>query len=219
MARRPDATLQEIAKRRGADLEQWTLDVAGPEAAPRLEAWLRRQNADAYERAVLINNAGLLGPVGPIDLGQVDVLAAVVRVGLEAPLLLTAAFLRVTRPWRAQRRVLNVSSGAGRSAIAGWAAYCAVKAGLDHFSRVAALDEAPLENPARIVSLAPGIIDTDMQLAARSADPARFPDQPRFKEFKESGQLASVDDAAARLLAFLDRDDFGSKPVADVRND
>jgi NAD(P)-dependent dehydrogenase (short-subunit alcohol dehydrogenase family) len=139
-------------------------------------------------------------------------------VGLEAPMLLTSAFLRATRAWAVDKRVLNVSSGAGRRAIAGWSAYCAAKAGLDHFSRVSALDEPQRPNPARIVSLAPGVIDTDMQAQLRSADPAGFPDKPRFEELKASGQLASPDAAARRVLAFLARPDFGTEPVADARD-
>ncbi len=57
-------------------------------------------------------------------------------------MLLTRAFLRATRDWGVPRKVLNISSGAGKKPLSGTAAYCAVKAGLDHFSRVVALDEA-----------------------------------------------------------------------------
>jgi hypothetical protein len=35
---------------------------------------------------------------------------------------------------------------------------------------------------------------------------------------KSSGQLATPDAAAARVLAYLARADFGSNPVADVRD-
>jgi len=133
-------------------------------------------------------------------------------------MLLTRAFLRVTRDWSVPRKVLNISSGAGKKPLAGTAAYCAVKAGLDHFSRVVALDEANGKNGALIVSLAPGVIDTDMQTKLRESDPSAFPDQPRFAAMKTDGQLASAGDAAAKVLAFLDRPDFGTHPVADVRD-
>jgi sepiapterin reductase len=219
MSRQPDHTLEATAAMKGAKIEQWALDLAhGVGAAAKLEAWLRAQPRDRFASATLINNAGLLGTVGPLDAADGETLAAVLRVGLEAPLLLTGAFLRATRRWSAQRRVVNVSSGAGRRPIAGWAAYCAAKAGLDQFSRVVALDEQGQPNPARIVSLAPGVIDTDMQTHLRAADPAGFPDLERFKQLKASGQLASPDAAAARVLAYLQRADFGTDPVADVRD-
>jgi NAD(P)-dependent dehydrogenase (short-subunit alcohol dehydrogenase family) len=101
--------------------------------------------------------------------------------------------------------------------MAGAAAYCAAKAGMDHFSRAVALDEAARPNGARIVSLAPGVIDTDMQVALRSADASGFPEQSMFKGLKANGQLTSTADAAARVLAFLARPDFGSEPVGDIR--
>lgn len=219
ISRKPDPTLEARAAAAGAKLEQWALDLAhGIGAAARLETWLHGQPRDRFSTATLINNAGLLGKVGPIDASDAETLAAVLRVGLEAPMVLTSAFLRATRAWAAQRRVLNVSSGAGRRPIAGWAAYCAAKAGLDHFSRVTALDEQRLPNPAKIVSLAPGVVDTDMQGELRASDPAGFPDIEQFKQLKASGQLATPDAAAARVLAYLARADFGANPVADVRD-
>jgi NAD(P)-dependent dehydrogenase (short-subunit alcohol dehydrogenase family) len=102
--------------------------------------------------------------------------------------------------------------------MAASAVYCATKAGLDHFSRSAALDEALLANPAHIVSLAPGVIDTDMQTDLRSGNPTGFPDQANFIQLKQSGSLTSPADAAARVLGFLARGDFGSNAVADVRD-
>lgn len=219
LSRHPDPSLAEAAKTAGTALEQWALDLGHDiGAAARLEAWLHQRRPSLFTSATLINNAGLLGPVGPIERGEADTVAAVLRVGLEAPMLLTAAFLRATRAWAIDKRVLNISSGAGRRAITGWAPYCAAKAGLDHFSRVVALDEALLPNAARIVALAPGVIDTDMQGELRAAESTGFPEQSNFIELKNTGQLTSPDAGAARVLAHLNRDDFGRNPVADVRD-
>lgn len=218
MSRRPDLALQDKARAAGATLEQWTLDIGHDVGtAARLETWLHQHAAAGLASAALINNAGVFGRAGPIEASDADTLAAVMRVDLEAPMLLTAAFLRATRSWSIDKRVLNISSGAGRRAIAGWAAYCAAKAGLDHFSRVVAADEALLSNPARIVALAPGVIDTDMQAELRASESAGFPEQQNFIQLKASGQLPTPQAAAARVLAFLHRDDFGREPVADVR--
>ena len=83
---------------------------------------------------------------------------------------------------------------------------------------MATADEALLPNPARIVSLAPGVIDTDMQGELRASDAAGFPEQKTFIELKDRGQLTSADAGAARVLAHLNRADFGRNPVADVRD-
>ena len=97
-------------------------------------------------------------------------------------------------------------------------AYCAAKAGMDHFTRCLALDEARKPHGARVCSLAPGVIDTDMQTQLRSANAAQFPDAHNFAQLKAGGQLTSPADAAVRVLAWLERRDFGNPPVADVRD-
>jgi NAD(P)-dependent dehydrogenase (short-subunit alcohol dehydrogenase family) len=219
LSRHPDPALGDAARAAGTVLEQWALDLSHDiGSAARFETWLHQHSAAQFASATLINNAGLVGRVGPIDASDADTLAAVLRVGLEAPMLLASVFLRATRTWAIDKRVLNISSGAGRRPIAGWSAYSAAKAGLDQFSRVTALDEPHRPNPARIVSLAPGVIDTDMQGQLRAADPAGFPDQANFIGMKASGQLPTPEAAAARVLAYLARADFGTQPVADVRD-
>ena len=65
--------------------------------------------------------------------------------------------------------------------MASQAAYCAAKAGMDHFTRCVALDEAIKPHGAKVCSLAPGVIDTDMQVQLRGADPAAFP-PPEFRQ-------------------------------------
>jgi len=219
LSRKTDPELDALAKARGATLLQWSQDLADPvPASARVTAWLAQQDAQAFDSATLINNAGTVGRLGPLAQGEASDLSQSIRVGLEAPLLLTAAFLGATRAWRGKRKVLNISSGLGRNAMASQAPYCAAKAGMDHFSRAVALEEAALPNGARIVSLAPGVIDTDMQVQMRGTDVSLFPDQGRFAKLKADGQLTSPEAAAARLLAYLAREDFGTTPVADVRD-
>jgi NAD(P)-dependent dehydrogenase (short-subunit alcohol dehydrogenase family) len=216
LARQPDDTLQAVADASGARLEQWPVDLSAPhDVAARLEAWLAALPPAQVRGVALVNNAALLTPPGPITATDPARLAEALRVGLEAPLLLTRAFLRATAGWTVPKKVLNVSSGLGRWAMAGSAPYCAIKAGIDHFSR--ALAEALKPHGARVVALAPGVIDTDMQVQLRGADPSVFVEQQRFATMKNNGVLDSPDAAAAKVLAFLDRRDFGAQPVADVR--
>lgn len=202
----------------GANIEQWAADLA--DAAPvaaRLESWLRAVDPATLASLTLINNAGVVSQLAPLaDVDSAD-LARALRVGLEAPTLLSAAFLRASAGWPLPRKVLLVSSGLGRRAMAGSASYCAAKAGLDHLARAVALEEAARPNGARIVSLAPGVIDTDMQIQLRGADPLSFPAREMFVGLKAGGQLDSPELAATRLLAWLARADFGQNPVGDVR--
>jgi benzil reductase ((S)-benzoin forming) len=200
-------------------LEQWACDLADPvPVAQRLGAWLGRFDPSHFASASLINNAALLTDPAPLADTDLLALSAATRVGLEAPLVLTAAFLRATRAWSAQRRVLHISSGLGRRGMASSGPYCAVKAGLDNLARAQALEEALQPNGAKVCSLAPGVIDTDMQVQLRGADASAFPDRQTFVQMKSGGQLASPAAAAAKVVAYLHRQDFGANPVGDVRD-
>ncbi|MFY3383130.1 SDR family NAD(P)-dependent oxidoreductase [Paracidovorax sp. MALMAid1276] len=223
IARSANPELADVAQAAGATLHQWQQDLSqGAQAAAQLQDWLQAQGPEAFASATLINNAGVIPRIAPLSASahpnDLADLAHALRVGLEAPMQLTAAFLGATDAWTVPRKVLNISSGLGRRAMASQAAYCAAKAGMDHFTRCVALDEALKPHGAKVCSLAPGVIDTDMQVQLRGADAAAFPDRQNFANLKAGGQLTSPQDAATRVLAWLDRADFGTNPVADVRD-
>jgi benzil reductase ((S)-benzoin forming) len=224
ISRQVSEGLASAANDGGATLLQWSQDLSDTTAsAQRLQDWLQGLDPHSLSSATLINNAGVIPHIGPLDTCPPEQLANALRVGLEAPMQLTGAFLRATgawveNGWRGTRKVLNISSGLGRRPMAAQAVYCAAKAGMDHFTRCSALDEAQQEQGAKLVSLAPGVIDTDMQMQLRAGDPAAFPDRQRFIDLKQRGQLTSPAVAASQVLAWLDRPDFGDQPVADVRD-
>ncbi len=219
ISRQRNDSLGAKAEASGAHCEQWQLDLAQPvEAAAALQVWIATLDGATFDSAALINNAAALTRIGPVDECSDAALASALRVGLEAPLLLSAAFLRATRGWAVDKRVLNISSGLGRRAMAGQASYCASKAGMDHLTRAMALDEANRPNGAKLVSLAPGVIDTDMQVQLRAGDAAGFPEKASFIGLKDKRQLTSATDAAARVIGYLTRADFGASAVADVRD-
>lgn len=219
ISRQTNDELTALAAQSGASLTQWSQDLAqGVAASERLGTWLGTQAGKAWASVTLINNAGVIPRIGPMSQADAADLGHALRVGLEAPMQLTAAFLAATEHWSAPRKVLNISSGLGRRAMASQAGYCAAKAGMDHFTRCLALEEALKPLGAKVCSLAPGVIDTDMQVQLRGADASAFPDQAGFIQLKAGGQLASAGDAATRILAFLARADFGAHPVADIRD-
>lgn len=217
ISRKENADLAARATQAGCPLEQWPLDLShSREAAAMLRQWLGRPGA-RHASATLINNAGVIPKIAPLSDCDADDLANALRVGLEAPMALSGAFLAATAGWQVPRKILNISSGLGRRPMASQAAYCAAKAGMDHYTRCLALEEALKPHGARVCALAPGVIDTDMQLQLRNADAQAFPDRARFEQLKRGGQLDSPEAAARKVLAYLARPDFGSEPVADVR--
>jgi benzil reductase ((S)-benzoin forming) len=222
ISRKSNSSLQKTANEANVLVEQWQLDLADSVvAAKHLQAWLADFSSTPapFASATLINNAGVIADIGPLSDAQATNLANAIRVGLEAPLQLCAAFLHGTRDWTSDKKILNISSGLGRRAMASQSAYCAAKAGMDHFTRCLAMDEALKTHGAKVCSLAPGVIDTDMQIQLRAADVAKFPDKAGFVAMKDTGQLSSPEQAAAKLITYLRRADFGSNPVADVRDE
>ncbi|MFT4192516.1 MAG: SDR family NAD(P)-dependent oxidoreductase [Comamonas sp.] len=219
LSRKTSEALQLAAAQAEVGLEQWPQDLSlGGEAAVRLEGWLAALPHPPLQSATLINNAGMVPHIGPLGELPANDIALALRVGIEAPMQLTAAFLRATQGWDAtRRRVLNISSGLGRRPMASQAAYCAAKAALDHFTRCVALEEVLRPNGAQVCALAPGVIDTDMQVQMRSEASGPFPDRARFEQLKHEGLLTAPGEAARQILAYLERADFGSRPVADIR--
>ena len=219
ISRHANDALASTAQQSDASLIQWTHDLSdGQGASERLSTWLEHLDPANFSSATLINNAGMIPQIGPLSQADAKDLAQALRVGLEAPLQLCAAFLGSTENWGLPRRVLNISSGLGRRAMASQAGYCAAKAGMDHFTRCLALDEALKPHGAKVCSLAPGVIDIDMQVQLRGASRNAFPDQANFAQLKDKGLLSSPAQAASQVLAYLARTDFGLHPVADVRD-
>lgn len=157
----------------------------------------------------LINNAGTVEPIGYAASHTGKQLNASITLNLTAPMATAAAFLHETAERNAKRRIVNISSGAGRKQVQGWSAYCTGKAGLDHYTACIAAEYADLA----AVSVAPGIIDTDMQQTIRKSGKEQFPQIERFREYKESGQLSSPEETAEGLVALMARADFGQLPV------
>ena len=172
-----------------------------------LARWLRDEGA-----TLLVNNAGVVSPVGP--LAEQDPLAALraATLNVAAPLALAAGVVRASR---GERRILHVSSGAGRNAYPGWSVYCATKAALDRHAETVLLDG---DSTLRCCSLAPGVIDTGMQAEIRAMPEANFPMKERFVQMKQEGALASPQECAGKLVDFLLAPGFGQQAVADLRD-
>jgi benzil reductase ((S)-benzoin forming) len=193
--------------------EEVELDLADGAA---LAAWLAGSKLAAYldgtGAVLLLNNAGMVSPVGPLDKQDPQAVLRAVTLNVGAPMALAAAVVRAADG--AQRRILHISSGAGRHAYPGWSVYCATKAALDQHARAVGLDA---DRGVQICSLAPGVIDTGMQAEIRATPEERFPMRQRFVDLKETGTLVDPDVCAEQLVDYLLGADFGDEAVADLR--
>ncbi|HEY53018.1 MAG TPA: SDR family NAD(P)-dependent oxidoreductase [Caldilineae bacterium] len=145
----------------------------------------------------LINNAAVLEPIASIAETDVRAWRRHIDINLIGPYLLTRAALPSLR--ERHGRVINVSSGAAVSVLAGWSAYCASKAALNQLSASVALEEPDVTS----LAVRPGKVDTDMQAVLRQAGATGMAsaDHRRFVQHFEKGELLPPERPAAALAA------------------
>ncbi len=170
-----------------------------------------------FERAVLINNAGLVVPFGGFEGLDAIEMSSNINVNLTAPMLLTGLFAKATRHIAAARLVVNISSGAAKRPLAGWSAYCAAKAGLEMATRAAALEASVRDTTLAICSLAPGVVDTPMQAQVRGATAEQFPDVARFRAMKLEGALRPAEDVARDMVKLIEENRLSNGGNFDIR--
>jgi hypothetical protein len=203
-----------LATRFPTQLEEIELQLAEP---ARVAQWIAtgalRSFVSGVQTVVLFNNAGMVQPIGPIEGQDAAAIASAVGLNVATPLMLASALASAAAD-ASDRRIVHISSGAARNAYAGWSIYCATKAALDHHARAVSLDA---NRALRICSLAPGVIDTDMQAEIRGSGEAQFPMRAKFEDLKRNGQLWSPEQCAAQVVDYALGDAFGQTPVADIR--
>ena len=146
----------------------------------------------------VINNAAVAGPTGTIEALDVDSVEDALAVNLHAPMVVAGAFVRAFAKGPGDRRLLNVSSGAAAHAIPGIGTYCIAKAGLEMLTSVVAAEHGA--HGVVAVTIRPGVIDTPMQVFARSQSREALPSIDMFRGFHESGQLQSPEATAAKIV-------------------
>ncbi|NXP41363.1 SPRE reductase, partial [Leiothrix lutea] len=184
-------------------------DLGCQEGLRKAGAALRELLQDAsFGRLLLVNNAGSLGDVSKsfLDLTDLEEINAYFSFNISSALCLTSSALRAfgARPG-CSRTVVNISSLCALEPFPSWALYCSGKAARDMLFRVLAKEEPGV----RVLSYAPGPLDTDMQLLARSrtADPGL---RQQMQSLQEKGQLIHCSVSAQKLLRLLQEDSFPS---------
>ena len=159
---------------------------------------------EGAERVILVNNAALLkvAQVGNIEAAD---LIAIFQADALAPALLTNTFVAVCRRSNLREAIVcNLTSRAGSTAIPGGAAYCASKAALEMFTRVASREaELGANTNLRFLIANPGETDTDMQTYLAESDVENFPSVEMVRRRKAGGELMAPELVAQRLVHVL----------------
>lgn len=139
------------------------------------------------EEVILINNAGMLGEINPIMHKKISDAPAIFAVNTLTPILLSEKFIK--RYSSKKLTIITISSGAGRRAIPSWANYCASKAAVDLFSETLQEEAEELNIDLKVFSIAPGVVDTDMQQAIRNTTTSSFSQVEKYQKLFANGEL------------------------------
>lgn len=164
--------------------------------------------SEHMDHIILFNNAGSLGDVSRYtqsftDMAEVD---SYLSFNVSSSLCLTARVLQAfpQRPG-VRRTVVNISSLCALQPSRSWVLYCTGKAARDMMFKVLAEEEPDL----RVLSYAPGPLDTAMQMEARSrtGDPSL---RKSYSAMFAQSQLLSCEASCAKLTKLLLEDSYTS---------
>lgn len=172
-------------------------------------------NEDSVDSIYLINNAGILSPIGPIEKTSSEAVVRNINVNLIAPMLLTSNFIKYTKNWKIDKRVLNISSGSAKYLLPSQSPYSTAKAGLDSFTKSIYLEQKEEPFPVKVASVYPGVIETKLQTEIRSTSKAKFPYVELFKQLYEEGKLQTPLETAEKLIQLLMSSDYGKETLVE----
>jgi NAD(P)-dependent dehydrogenase (short-subunit alcohol dehydrogenase family) len=155
-----------------------------------------RQNLGPVD--LLVNNAGMGPPYGPLAELDPEEWWRCLEVNLRGPMLCSRLVLPDMIA-RGNGRIINVASGAGTRAIPHLSAYVVSKTALMRFTECLAAEVSA--SGVHVFAIQPGTVRTAMAEEALSSEAGRKW-LPWFKEYFDKGQDVPPE-VAAKLVVFL----------------
>jgi len=219
ISRTDNTILQKLAAAKGCKMNFYSCDLSHTDTIePVLKLVFGNILQENCEGVYLVNNAGVINPIGPLETLEPAQMDMHLRVNLMAPIFIIREFVKYFSDWQTEKRILNISSGAATNPYHGWSNYCTGKAGLDMFTRCIATEQEDKKYPVSLMAVAPGIIDTDMQTTIRGTKDEQFIHKKKFVELKESGQLISPNLAGKKIKELLLSANFKNGDITDIRD-
>ena len=200
LAARTEAELLETAGRcrqEGGEAFALTADVANWDQVQEL---IRAAIREAGHVDILVNSAGVYGPIGPAAEIDVAKWTQAVAVNLFGPLYLCRALLPHFLEQRGGKIIL-LGGGGATAPLPNFSSYAASKAGVARLADTLA-EEVKAFN-VQINVIAPGLVDTRLQDEVLAAGPRAGALLEKIQRARETGAGAVSPDVAAGLAVFL----------------
>ncbi|NPV00445.1 MAG: SDR family NAD(P)-dependent oxidoreductase [Brevinematales bacterium] len=159
---RDDALIRE-AQEKGGVIEWLLYDLNNILQIDTLMNMIfQKINKQDAEGIYLINNAGVIQPLGPVEKASSPDIQKSVQVNIAAPMVLGARFIDLCRDFGRRKMILNITATV-REPRADWACYFSAKAAIDYFTKCVGKEKMKDKNAVKIISIAPSIMNTDMR--------------------------------------------------------
>ena len=186
--------VEAVVRAGGGEAAACAVDLMSPASADAVV----KAALDAYGQLdVLVNAAGIIAS-GTLEQTTDAMWDEMIAVNLSAPFRLmraAAPYLRASRG-----AIVNVSSVNGLRSFPGVLAYCVSKAGVDHLTRCAAIEMAPLG--VRVNAVNPGVTVTNLHRRSGMDETRYAAFLERSKETHPLGRPGKAEEIA-ELIVFL----------------
>lgn len=183
----------------------------------KIDSLLVKLKLKKLNSVVLINNAAIIDPIGPVTDFSLEEINDHMQVNLIAPVFLTGIIINKLRKHKCPQTYVVINSGAGMHPIQGWSLYCSGKSALRMFTHCLNSDYQ-MEKNYRFINFYPGVMDTQMQSTIRKQSAKKFHRVNEFKDLKTQNRLLSPDKVASALMEILAQPDTINKSDYDVRD-
>ena len=152
---------------------------------------------------VLVNNAAILGPIGPSESVDWREWLRTIEINLTGPMLLCRAAIRLFKEQK-YGKIVNISGGGAANPRPRFSAYAASKAALVRLTET--LAEEVKEFDITVNAMAPGALNSDMLDEVLAAGPERVGADAFEQALAQKRNGGSSMEKAAALCVFLASD-------------
>jgi 3-oxoacyl-[acyl-carrier protein] reductase len=195
--RQVEAELRPLAVRPGQVVASVPGDVSRPEDCAAAVAHARAVLPGLH---VLVNNAGVYGPLGPVEENDWDAWVQAVQINLFGVVLMCRA---VIPHFRAQKygKVVNLSGGGATQPLPRMSSYAAAKAAVVRFTETLAVELR--DDRVDVNAIAPGMLNTRLLDEVLAAGPGRVGAGFYAKALEQQKKGGVPLEKGASLAAFL----------------
>lgn len=202
---RDEAKLRTVVDRLGSRSRMLACDVADPASVEALRRALESADLPGGGVSILVNNAGIPGPVAALTDIEPEEWDEVFDVNVRGTYLLCRAFL----PWMVERGdgdVINVASVSGKRPLAHRTPYCASKMAVIGLTSTLAFEVGPAG--VRVNTLSPGPVagprmERNFRLEAERSGSSIDDAEQAFVSRSALGRMVTEEEVGSAVVAML----------------